>query len=120
MAENEAAQKAGEAADAAKAAARAQLGSMKANLGKNSLGDYLSFKALITPSIIQIIFWLGILAIVISAFGAMTQSVLSGLLFLLIGPIIWRIYCEIFIVMFKINDGIQTVVRQGGMSNTFD
>jgi hypothetical protein len=121
MAENEAAQKAGEAADAAKAAAKAQFGSMKANLGKATLGDYLSFKALITPVLIQVIFWIGILAIVISGLLAMIGGqFLGGLLMILLGPLLWRFYCELIIIGFKINDGVQTLVRQNGVSNTFD
>ena len=76
--------------------------------------DFLTFKKMITPIIIQILFWVlaglaiilglvGILKGATSSFGGGSQ-VLGGLLMLVLGPIAVRVYCEILIVIFRMNE----------------
>ena len=78
------------------------------------MNEYLSFRKMITPVAIQIIFWIGISACVIlglisivggasATYGGGTM-VLTGILVILLGPIGVRIYCELLIVVFKILD----------------
>jgi len=62
---------------------------------------------MITPIFIQIIFWLGVLGCVIAGLGTMGQSVLQGLATLILGPLVVRIYCELIIVVFKMNEALQ-------------
>ncbi len=81
--------------------------------------DFLKFRKMITPVIIQIIFWVGVVASVlaglISIVGGASASygggmmVLAGLLWIFVGPIIVRIYCEILIVLFSINDRLSEI-----------
>lgn len=66
--------------------------------------DYLSFRKMITPAFIQIIFWIGVAAIVIGGLFAMDQSIFGGLLGMLVGLLIWRIYCELMLILFKIHE----------------
>ena len=74
------------------------------------MGDFFSFKKLITPIAIQVIFIIALLFVVIGALANMANGeVLAGILTLLIGPFAARIYCEMLIVMFKIHEGIQQV-----------
>ncbi|MFP4352669.1 MAG: DUF4282 domain-containing protein [Puniceicoccaceae bacterium] len=81
--------------------------------------DYLKFRKMITPLIIQIVFWIGVVVAVIAGlvqiFGG--ESALSGLLTILVGPIVVRIYCELLIVIFSINDTLREtrdLLRQRG------
>ena len=82
--------------------------------------EFLSFRRMITPSIIQIIFWIGVVVSIIAGLvgigagfaggsGNGGALVLNGLLTLLIGPIIVRIYCELLIVIFRINDTLTDI-----------
>jgi len=72
------------------------------------ISDVLKFKVMITPLIIQIVFWIGIIVILISALTIMfTQSFFAGVGMLVIGPLFWRIYCEIMIVLFKIYEELK-------------
>ena len=104
------------AAERAADTARAQVADMQAQLRSRSLGDYLSFRAMVTPVLIQAIFWIGVVLVVLSGLGALFGgAVLSGLGLILLGPLFIRIYCEIFIVLFKINDGVQALNRRGGL-----
>jgi hypothetical protein len=76
--------------------------------------EFLKFKKMITPIIIQILFWIGVVVCVIWGLAAIVtgisghaehggQIVFAGLLMLLIGPVLVRVYCEILIVLFSIN-----------------
>ena len=81
--------------------------------------EFLSFRRMITPSIIQIIFWVGSALCVLGGLicmvaGATNQygggaHVLKGLLTLLLGPVVVRVYCEILIVVFRINDTLTDI-----------
>ena len=95
------------------------------------LSDYLSFRKMITPVVIQVLFWLGAALCVITGLVTMVSAMaggstttqpnpfggtiqvhnagtgflgfISGLAILVIGPIMVRIYCELLIVIFKIH-----------------
>lgn len=72
------------------------------------MGEYLSFRKLITPTIIQILFWISVIS---NTFNALFNSggFLAGLLLLIIGPIVIRIACEILIVVFEINNTLTEI-----------
>jgi len=87
------------------------------------MNDYLTFDKFITPVIIQILFWLGLAGIVIlslifiaaganSPFGG-GGAVLIGLIYLLLGPIFWRVWCEWMLVMFRIHEELKLIRQQG-------
>jgi hypothetical protein len=69
---------------------------------------------MITPVFIKIIFWLGVALVAIFGLYLMTagRQFIFGLIYLLVGPIIWRIYCEIMIVLFKIHGGIEKLAEK--------
>jgi hypothetical protein len=89
---------------------------IKANL----LVDFLTFRRMITPIIIQVIFWLATLAIIgIALYGIFAAirfnnflGVLSGLAMLVLGPIGARIYCELLILFFRMNETL-TDIKNG-------
>lgn len=83
------------------------------------LDDFLKFDKMITPVIIKVIFWIGLVASVIIALGMIISGlgsrlgggieVLTGLVTLVLGPLMVRIYCELLIVIFKINDSLSEI-----------
>lgn len=80
---------------------------------KNDFKDFLKFKHMITPIIIQILFWVGVAICVFSGLFAMVQgelgSFLGGILVLIVGPIVVRIYCEILILFFRMNETLSEI-----------
>ena len=67
--------------------------------------ELLAFRQMITPTLIQVIFWVGAFFIAISALGAMfMQNFIGGLVMLIVGPLMWRVWCELVIVIFRINN----------------
>jgi len=82
----------------------------------NRMGNFFSFRTMITPVIIQIIFWIGVNLCIILGIGYMvfgsrysTGAVVYGLLILIFGPLLVRIYCEILIVFFRINETLTDI-----------
>jgi len=58
------------------------------------MNEYLAFRRMVTPLVIQILFWIGVVLAVIGAIGVMTQggiSVLYGFIGLFLGPLAVRI-----------------------------
>ena len=75
--------------------------------------EFVSFRKMITPTIIQILFWIGLVVCVLGGLGLIVSGlsgsgliVLQGLLVLVLGPIAVRIYCEILILFFKMYDAM--------------
>jgi hypothetical protein len=84
------------------------------------MNDFLAFRKMITPMFIQIIFLVaaglavlgGLIAIVASLSQGAWAGVFGGLIFLVVGPILARIYCEVLIVIFKIHEEL-VAIRTG-------
>ena len=79
-----------------------------------NIQSFLSFNKMITPTIIKIIFIVGVCFSVLtglfqvivglsSSFGGGLQ-VFLGLMTIIIGPFLTRIYCEILILFFKMHE----------------
>jgi uncharacterized protein DUF4282 len=76
------------------------------------MGDFLRFETMITPVVIEVIFWIAVAVAVIAGILTMTRggwAVLGGFLILILGPIVARIYCEILIIFFRINDHLRAI-----------
>ncbi|MGZ4392455.1 MAG: DUF4282 domain-containing protein [Gaiellaceae bacterium] len=70
---------------------------------------------------IHLLFWLGVVAsvvvgitLIIHAFGLTTRrdrqiEAIYGLLVIFIGPLVVRIYCEILILFFRMNDSVSDI-----------
>ncbi len=80
------------------------------------MNDFLSFRTMITPVIIQILFWIGVAVCIILGIGYImvgsrygTGGPVYGLLILIFGPVAVRIYCEILIIFFRINETLTEI-----------
>lgn len=79
------------------------------------MNEFLSFRKMITPIFIQVIFWIFVVMSVIMAFIVMFQGgimILAGLVFLVLGPFMARIQCELLIILFRIYDEL-VAIRTG-------
>lgn len=87
-------------------------------------GDFLSFKTMITLKVIQIMYV--IIAAIITIGGLVTMfsggsgrgygyssfmpgGFMGGLLIIIFGNILWRIWCELIIVFFRINKSLSNI-----------
>ena len=76
----------------------------------DGLRDFFAFRNLVTPKIIQTVFWLGSAFSVVAGLTTMVLGLtgdgivmmLVGLLMLALGPIGIRVFCELIMLVFKI------------------
>ena len=76
------------------------------------MGDFLKFETMITPLVIEAIFYISVIIAVIIGIVQIVHggtAIITGLLTIVLGPLAARIYCEILIVFFRINDHLRAI-----------
>jgi hypothetical protein len=84
------------------------------------MSDFLAFRTMVTPVIIQILFWVGALICLIAGAimiiygathfeGGQGQYLWKGVLLFVLGPLGVRVYCEILIIFFRINETLTEI-----------
>ncbi len=82
--------------------------------------DFWAFRTMVTPVIIQIIFWIGTLICLIVGAGmiimgasghqsGMGSYLWKGVALFIFGPLAVRVNCEILIVFFRINETLTEI-----------
>ena len=71
--------------------------------------DFLTFRRMITPLIIQIFFWIGVAGLIVLgllrlAMGGGPWVIVEGTVLVVLGPIFWRVCCELLITFFRIEE----------------
>jgi hypothetical protein len=102
-----------------------------------NFGELLTFRTMITPVIIQVLYIIGLIGVVLEALAVIAMGfgygALAGLaalvigapLVLIIGFLVVRVYCELLILLFKIYEELKAIrtgaapadVAAGGMPN---
>ena len=81
------------------------------------MSDFWAFRTMVTPVIIQVLFWVGVIVCIIAGLVMIVmgiklpgdQMVLKGVLLAILGPLGVRVYCEILIVFFRINETLTEI-----------
>jgi hypothetical protein len=82
------------------------------------MNDFLTFRKMITPLFIQVIFWVGVVGAVIAALITMFHtSFFAGIVALVVLPLFVRIYCELLILFFKIHEELVSIRQALGGSS---
>ena len=81
--------------------------------------DFLNFRSMITPALIQVFFWF---SLVFCAFAAIYVMVANhnyriGFQILILGPLLTRVFCEMWIIIFRINDNLTNINQQLSNNN---
>jgi hypothetical protein len=74
-----------------------------------AMKDVFFFDKMLTPKIITFVYWLMLLGVAVVGLTTMLGSFLMGLVILIGGAIGARIWCELLIVLFKINDHARVI-----------
>jgi hypothetical protein len=91
------------------------------------LASLFNFDKFVAPTLIKIVYWLGIVGIVLGMLVSMAGALqmmgynaatgLGGILIAVIGAavglLVWRVVCELWIVIFSINDRLGVLVERG-------
>ncbi len=80
--------------------------------------DYFTFRKMITPWLVQILFWIAVLIFVGIAIVDIIQHVSIRVILeiIILGPLCARILAEILLLFFRINDNL-TAIRDKLTSN---
>jgi len=76
------------------------------------MGDFFSFRRMITPVIIQTLFWIFTVIAVVGGLALLFRGgagTALGLIWIVVGPLVARVYCEILIVVFRINETLTDI-----------
>lgn len=89
--------------------------------------DFTSFEKLIAPSVIKLMYWIGIVGICLAGLGGMATAFsrfgggflqfLMAIIGTAAGLLFWRVVCELYIVAFGMFDrlgAIRDSLAQGG------
>ena len=85
---------------------------MEGRMEKRNFKDFITFKSMVTPYLIQIIFWLGIVIVFATGIFLMTSGgieILAGLFMWFFGVFYVRVFCEIMIIFFRIYDTLREI-----------
>ncbi len=78
--------------------------------------DYLLFRKFLTPIVIELLFWVGVglcvaegIAMIAFSAGRLGNGfgIFSGILILLVGPVVVRVVCELIMAIFGIHDALR-------------
>lgn len=79
---------------------------------EKSFKDFIAFKIMVTPLIIQVIFWLGIAGVFAAGVFNMTRGgvgVLMGIVVWIFGALYVRVLCELMIIFFRIYETLKDI-----------
>jgi hypothetical protein len=79
--------------------------------------EFIRFRYLITPAFITVVYVIGAIVITIAALGAMASGggngLIAGLFVLVFGNLYFRVILEFVMVLFRMNDSLQSIDRRG-------
>jgi hypothetical protein len=79
------------------------------------LSDFLRFRLMIAPVVIQVLFWIGLVALIGAGMRLITTGyTLYGIGTLILGPFVWRITCESSILFYRMHDCLEQLARNTG------
>jgi hypothetical protein len=78
--------------------------------------DFLTFKTMIAIPVVIVLFWAGVVMAIVAGIVEMFSGhgfygFCTGVATILFGPLIVRIYCEVLIVVFRINETLTEIVN---------
>jgi hypothetical protein len=69
-----------------------------------------TFDSMLTPKIITFVYWIGLLGLIVGGIGFLvTEDFLIGVCIVAFGFVGWRMWCELMIVFFKMNENLQRI-----------
>lgn len=78
--------------------------------------DFLTFRKMLTPWLVQILFWVAIAGFIVIAITDIIQHVSTRVVLeiVIIGPLATRIFCELLILFFRMNDNLTAIKERYG------
>ena len=78
--------------------------------------NILYFDSMLTPKIITFVYWILLFLALIGGIGSMFSGTfggfIMGMLYMVGGAVAARIWCELLIVLFKMNEALQEISKK--------
>lgn len=72
--------------------------------------DFFVFRTMITPMIVQVLFWMALLfSIIVAIFDFTHGKYLYGFEIIIFGPLLARILAELIMIFFRMNDSLDKI-----------
>lgn len=75
--------------------------------------DFLAFRKMVTPVLIQVYYWVGVLTSVgcglVRILTGSGVQILAGVALIIVGPLLFRTLCEQFILFFRMNETLTEI-----------
>jgi hypothetical protein len=94
-------------------------------MNKSFFKEFLSFDKMITPTIIKVVYYILLVVSILTSLGIIITGfnmpfggglqVFLGLISLVLSPLFVRVYCEILIIVFKINEKLYDIDKKLGV-----
>lgn len=87
----------------------------------STFSDFLTFRKMLAPVILQVIFWIGVVILIFVSiammaeprnFGLPGDAGFAGFVLLILGPFLLRMHFELLIVFFRINETLTDIKNQ--------
>ncbi len=109
-------------------------GSLNASMGERgimSFKDIFLFDRMIAPTLIKVLYWIGLAGVVLAGLGIMftggpvgggmgggaqgvtLSSFLSGVFYIIFAGLFWRVVCELLIIVFQIHERLKEMRDNG-------
>ena len=93
-----------------------EIGDFESNKGtrRGYMKDFLVFRRMVTPILIQIIYWIATVIVIVFGLyllinGEGSEETIRGLLVMILGPLGVRIYAEILMLLFRMNETLTDI-----------
>lgn len=84
------------------------------------MNNFFTLNQMLTPKIVTVLYWIGIIAVIISAIGTLFGAgygaysgfgtrLFTAIMILIFGGLVVRIYSELLIVIFKIHENLKKI-----------
>ena len=79
--------------------------------------DFFTFKRMLAPILIHILFWIGVIAMIGTGLLDIftKKEILKGIEIIIIGPIVVRLAAEMLILFFRMNETLTDINNKGGV-----
>ena len=77
------------------------------------LAAFITFRQMITPTLITVIYVIGFIGITIAALSQVSSNLVGAVIIWIVGQIYLRVVLELFIVLFRIYDTLTDISRRG-------
>lgn len=80
--------------------------------GGSAFADFASFRTMVSPDLLRLLFWLGAVGMMAVGRVATAQGHGATLPVALVGVLVWRIFCEVSIVFFRIHEALVDILGE--------